>query len=465
PIFLECAREAPEDRARAALERRAAEEWLKSGRIDEGVAVLRGVLSGVGLRYPDSQREALARAVVRILRLRASKATFTERAESSIPKEVLARVDAARVAGTGLMVVDPLRGYGFLARFLLDALAAGEPRRVAAGLSLNAVTLCRGGETGYPKAKRWLDDARAIGARLDDPYLEGLTDACEAGISVCTGRWKRGAELGLRAPDRLRATTTPATWECTVAGSLARSALLFAGDLATLRPLTARQLRSAEDVGDLFAATYARVHGWFEAAMDDDIARGRAQQDAALERWSHLGFHAMHFWSLYGQLQYDLYEGHAAQGLARLAKVRTTLQGSRILAMQFYRIFLTATEASLELGAATPRDREDRARQATKLARALEKEGPHYARALAAITRGRIARLRGHEEDAASWCGRAIDLFDVSEMALHAAAARASHGALIGGESGATERATALTSIAARGVRAPERWVAMLVGA
>jgi hypothetical protein len=464
PLFLECAAAAKDDRTRARLERRGAEEWLKCGRIDEGVAALRGVLADVGLRYPDSQQEALARAIVRILRLRFASTRFDERAEAMIPDAELARVDAARAAGIGLMLVDPLRGYGFLARFLLDALRTGEPRRVSAGLSFNAVTLCRGGEAGYARAKAWLDQARAIGARLDDEYLLGLADACEAGIDVCTGRWEEAAPLGLGAPERLRSTTTPATWECTAAVSLSRTALLFGGDLARLRTLIARHLRAAEDVGDLFAATYARVHGYFVSAMDDDIARGRADIDAAIAGWSHLGFHGMHFWALYGHLSLDLYEGEHARGLSRLAVARPALARSRILAMQFYRVFLAAAEANLELGAAAGAERGSASERAARIAITLEKEGPTYARALATLIRARIAVLEGRRDAALALADRAVALFGLAGMRLYVETATAWRGALRGGDDGTRERDTALVAIASRGIAVPERFVAMLAG-
>jgi hypothetical protein len=463
PLYLACA-EGASGAERARLERRAAEEWLKCGRIDDGIAVLRRVLGEVDLRYPDSQLEALGRALFRIVRIRRMDGRFEERSESSIAPATLARVDAARAAGTGLMLVDPLRGYGFLARFLLDAVDAGEPRRVSAGLSLNAVTLCRGGEAGYPKASAWLAQARHIAERLDDDYLRGLADACEAGASVCTGRWSAGARLGLTAPTLLRSSGTPATWESTAAVSLARTSLLFLGELAKLREHTARHERAAEDVGDLFAATYARVHGWFAAAMDDDVAAGRAKLEEALSKWSRLGFHAMHLWRLYGELQYDLYEGAPSRGIARLHAQRPALKRSRILAMQFYRAFLTATEAELELACAeeAPSERLERWRAAERCIAALRREGRPYTDGLAALAAARLALGRGRHGEALRELAAAKVGFDASAMALHGAAVSALRGRVIGGDEGRAAVADARATVAAQGVAMPDRWLTML---
>ncbi len=455
PIFARLAARTGDGTEGERWRRRAAEEWLKCGRLDLGIDVLREVLRAVGLRYPDSQTEAMARAVARILRIRNLDGSFVPREERDIPTRDLARLDATRAAGTGLMLVDPLRGYGFLARFLLDAREIGEPTRVAAGLAFNAVTLCRGGEEGFSRATKWLAVTRRVATERDDTYLHGLADACEAGIRVCTGRWASAAELALSAPNKLRKSGTPATWECTAAISLGRTALYFKGDLQRLREETARHTSAADAVGDLFAGTYARVHGWFTAAMDDDLATGRKSLRTSLQRWSSLGFHAMHFWALYGELQYHLYEGTAQAGLERLAHAEADLSHSRILAMQFYRVFLRITEANLLLARGLPNDLRD----AKRLAVRLSEEGPAYARAAAALVESHVAQNPSGAVEAAV---RAVRLFELSDMSQYAGAARLRHADLVRGREGERAAAEVLETVARNGVKKPERWLEML---
>ena len=457
PLFAARAREASTEEERTHARRRAAAEWLKCGLLDQGIAELREVLRGVGLRYPDSQAEAYVRAAGRILRIQGWDGQFTARDESTIAPEVLARADAARAAGIGFMLVDPLRGYGFLARFLLDARAAGEPRRIAAGLAFNAVTLCRSGPAGFPKARAWLSITRDIAERLDDDYLRGLADSCEAGVRICTGQWQIAAQLGAAAAPRLRGATTSATWEITAMCAVTRSAMFFSGELKAMREECVRHLRAAESVGDHFAATYARVHRWIEPVMDDDVPRGRTDLAAALSTWSSLGFHAMHLWALFGELQYDLYEGDPRAGLARLDRARPALERSRILQMQVYRIWFTATEAQLRIGVGGVEQR----RAAGALAKALDREDLRYATAFAALIR---ARLQRHEApaDARAESVRAGRLFHDVDMAMHAAAARSLEGQLLGGQEGQRLRAEAEATVAAQGVKRPERWLAML---
>lgn len=454
PLFAARAREAGTEIERTHARRRAAAEWLKCGLLDQGIDELREVLRGVGLRYPDSQAEAFVRAATRIVRIQSWDGHFTPRDEAQIGAEVLARVDAVRAAGIGFMLVDPLRGYGFLARFLLDARASGEPRRIAAGLAFNSVTLCRGGRAGFPKAQRWLSITRDIAERLDDDYLRGLADSCEAGVRICTGEWRMAARLGAAGTPRLRAAPTSATWELTAVRAVQRAAMFFSGELRAMREECTLHLRAAEAVGDHFAATYARVHRWIEPAMDDDVARGRRDLAAAMSTWSSLGFHAMHLWALFGELQYDLYEGNALAGLERLERARTALSRSRILQMQIYRVWLRATEANLLLAAG-------RQRAAMTVARELDGERQPYATAFATLVRARL-----HQNDnpilARAESATAARLFANVDMSMHAAGARALHGTLLGSDAGKAARTDAESTIAAQGVKRPDRWLSML---
>src|SRR5258706_108747 len=68
--FLEAAKNAPNAGDVLDLRRRAAEHLLLSGRIDEGLAVLREVLGAVGLEMAPTPARALASLAYRKARLR-----------------------------------------------------------------------------------------------------------------------------------------------------------------------------------------------------------------------------------------------------------------------------------------------------------------------------------------------------------------------------------------------------------
>jgi tetratricopeptide (TPR) repeat protein len=104
------------------LRRRAAEQHLQSGHIDEGLTLLRVVLRAVGLSLPETPRRALLSLLFHRAELRVRGLRFHERAAAEVPAEDLARIDACCSVTVGLSAVDLIRSADFSARALLLAL-------------------------------------------------------------------------------------------------------------------------------------------------------------------------------------------------------------------------------------------------------------------------------------------------------------------------------------------------------
>src|SRR5262249_7110941 len=76
------------------LERRAAEQLLRSGHVERGLSVLNAVLARVGLRMPKTTHGAVALTLWRRLHLRLRGVGFRKRDVSQISAEALTRLDA-----------------------------------------------------------------------------------------------------------------------------------------------------------------------------------------------------------------------------------------------------------------------------------------------------------------------------------------------------------------------------------
>src|SRR5262249_48005758 len=128
------------------LKTRAALQYLMSGHIDEGLAVVRQVLEAVGLRFPATQRRALLGFLARNVQLLLRGTHFVERPAENVPMEYLTRIDICFSIGQGLMLQDPLPAGYFVTLGTLLALRAGELSRVVRGLAHQAGMLTlRGG--------------------------------------------------------------------------------------------------------------------------------------------------------------------------------------------------------------------------------------------------------------------------------------------------------------------------------
>src|SRR5262249_27593094 len=83
PAFVAPAATAPPAQA-LDLQRRAAEQFLTSGRIREGIVTLRGVLDAIGMRMATTPRRALARLLLGRARIRLRGLSWRERAAIEI---------------------------------------------------------------------------------------------------------------------------------------------------------------------------------------------------------------------------------------------------------------------------------------------------------------------------------------------------------------------------------------------
>ena len=427
--------------------------------------MLREVLASVGVTYPESPARATLTFLGRqaILRLRGTR--FVERPAGEVDPAALARIDVCFTAGKGLTLVDPVRGLGFLCQQLLLALDAGDPRRVCLGLAFHACNIALPGGAVSARAYRVLDQARALAARLDDPYLQGLVGSCAAGTYMCFGRWKATVLAVARANEILRRSCSGVAWEIEGGIVLSEVSLLWMGRLDELAAFVRSHVRVALDRGDLFAATYARMHTWYAPIAADDPVRAHAEMRDAIARWSHGGFHIMHFWALYAEAAYDLYAGDARGARARLASRRRELEGSNVLRVQFHRVWMSFLRGAAALGAALEPRGGDRARhiaEAERVAVSLRDEGMPYALPGAALFRAGALAARGQRERTLPDLEAAIAGFRAADMALHAACARRRKGELIGGDEGRSLVAAADAAMTAQGIVRPERWTAMI---
>src|SRR5262249_15886923 len=149
--YLSAANAAP-PHEKLDLQRRAAEQLLVSGHVDEGMAVARTVLGKVGITLGSSPRWALVsllahRAVVRLRGFR-----FRERDAAGVAADVLNRIDTCWSLTVGLIAVDIVRAADFGARHTLLALRAGEPSRVARALLIESTQSAMNGGRGRRRA-------------------------------------------------------------------------------------------------------------------------------------------------------------------------------------------------------------------------------------------------------------------------------------------------------------------------
>ena len=172
------------------LQRRAAEQFLVGGHIDEGLDVIRTVLRALHMRLAPSPLVALASLVWRRARIRWRGLAFVARDPDHIPADRLLRIDTCWSVATGLAMVDNIRAADFNTRHLLLALEAGEPYRIARALALEAGFLACGGSLQY--CRRVRGASRRPGERIGSPARRGAVGAQRRHVGAPVRRMEEG---------------------------------------------------------------------------------------------------------------------------------------------------------------------------------------------------------------------------------------------------------------------------------
>src|SRR6266566_4267136 len=152
------------------LKRRAAQQLLMGGHINEGLELIRSVLAAVGLTYPEGPKRALLSLLLKRLQIRLRGLKFTERSVNQIPEFDLVRVDTCFAVAAGLGWVDLIRGADFQSRHLLLALKAGEPYRVARAMAFEAAYFASRGGAAGERAAQIARQAEELSQKVDHPH-------------------------------------------------------------------------------------------------------------------------------------------------------------------------------------------------------------------------------------------------------------------------------------------------------
>ncbi len=425
------------------LRRRAAEQLLRAGHVDEGLAAIREVLSRVGMSLARTPGRALWALAFRRLHVMLRGLTFAPHPVERIRPEDLTRIDVCWSVSVGLGMVDTIRGASFQTRQLLLALDAGEPYRVARALAAEAAFVATEGIRAEGRAASLIAQSRDLARDVGDGGLRGLVDFCAGLTRFLVGDWAQAQSLSAQAERQFSQMGSPVSWEAASARLFSVWSLFYLGEFLELSRRIPALVDEAEARGDLYAVT-SLTSGLSNVSLlaAGDSARARAAVAEVRRRWSAHHFHFQHYWALLSDGLIDLYEGRAADGWGRTLAAWPQLKKSQLLRIQNVRIEATWLKARLALATG----RRDDALEARAL---LERERAGWATAFARLI---WAATEPSQREVAA--NAAVAAFDSAGMKAFSAATRLRLN---------PEDASALEWFRSQGVVAPDRMAAMLV--
>ncbi|MBI4816523.1 MAG: protein kinase [Deltaproteobacteria bacterium] len=436
-IYLDSARTADRDRS-IELKRHAMEQYLLSGHVDTGLAVLDQVLEAVEMKVPRTTKGAFASRMLKQAQLWKKGLSFTERPPESQDKETLLRVDILWGAATGLGLVDFLRGADFQARHILEAINAGDPYRFVRAVAMEATYAGAAGSKSEKRALELISMAEETASRLQHPHAMALVAVSRGATSFLSGRWTDAMTQLDRADHQLRDTCTGAFWELALARIFFHGALYFLGKISELSRFVNYHMDEAEIRGDLLQSTSHRIgHSNFVWLAADNPERARRLVDEAMGRWSHSGYHLQHCLALLARARSCIYLGRGTEAFEVVEAEATRLKSSMLTRTQFLRVDVAAARARAALAAAEEGgDVGDLISVAAFEADQLDDERVRWADGLAALTRAGISILKRRDAEALESLERAERIFEETQMALYASVCRFRRGELLGGDAG-----------------------------
>ncbi len=460
--YLAAARGAPLDLA-LELRRRALEQMLRSGQLDEGMTLARAVLRDVGVTLPSGRAGTLLSILYRRAQLAIRGLSFQPRPTSEISPEALLRLDTYWSLATGLGFVNHVHAAHVRTRYLLEALRAGDSSRAALALSTEIGFLGSRGGRERKAVDRVAALAFDLAERAGDVSARGVAAGMYGIAKTFRGEFRDGYEVLKEGIELLLDHAVGARWEIDVAQIYSLSVLIHLGHIAALTEQVPIALANAVDRGDEFLATGLRTWrcGFAWLALDDP-EEGRRQVAEADKVIRASGSFQLHqYFRMVTLAQIELYEGHADQAYSRVERRWRALERSMLLRIQ--PVFIEAhylrgraAVASALVGAAPDRKR---LAQALRCARRIEREGMRWGSAIALILRGSATAAGGSRRAAGELFERAAERCDSTEMRLLSAVARYRLGELTEGAGGAALVREATEWMRSEKIAAPSRIV------
>jgi serine/threonine protein kinase len=446
------------------LQRRAVDQLLRCGHVDEGLDVAARVLALVGMKLPRSPLHALFLLFFWRLAFLLRGARYVRRDPSRIAPRTLMRIDACSSLGSTLGLSDMVTGWLFSTRALLFALDAGDPGRIVYPMAAEAARSASGGKKTWRRTRARLDEATKLARESGDDKAIAWVLANNGYMHYAAGEYRVALGIIRRAEDALL-TCGAKGYELSSTQFFLTNTLAILGRLKECSARVPALLQEACERDDLFAAVNHRTgHSNLAWLIVDEPDVARRHLADAMRSWSKRGFHVEHYFELIAGTSIALYVGDAEEANGLLTRSLPLYERSFLSRVQNVRlrIWLARARCALASVAAGAGDRDATLRLVRRMSRKIVAEESPWGPPSAALLGASVAKAEGDRALAVRLLRAAKAGFDAEGLELDAAVASHCLGTLLTGDEGTALIERARRWMRAQTVKRPDRFVAMI---
>ncbi len=440
------------------LERRGLEHLLIAGEVEEASLAIQRLTHLVGARIPLEQRTSIAKLLVQRVRLKLRGLKFTERRESELERGVRQRLDVLYALSSGMAFINPIAIRTVQARFLREALDAGEPRRIVLAYAFEVGFVGMQGPKGSHRVARAHARATELARKLGDPVVMAVIELAGGMCSYYAGNFRRALESFDRAVPLLR-ENTEMQWVDGMRQTYRLTVLWCLGRYRDLMAEQAQSLKAAEEQGNVYnqrtLLSWRGNHAWL--VRDDPRGARAAVSSVARARPPNAPAQLAEYYELLSNTLIDLYELDGETAFARV-------EGAWPKIRQLMRVHTVAIEYTYLLGCAAISIAHKQSR-AIKIAgacvRKLQRLDTRYSRMLATQLRAAITARQGDRITAIALLRVVISECEELDARGQQMAARLRLAMLDDGPQSQADAADVEAKLRAQGVVVPRRFANM----
>ncbi|MBI4853013.1 MAG: protein kinase [Acidobacteria bacterium] len=413
------------------LQHKAAEQFLNSGYVDEGLDLLNQVLKKIGMQLHTNQFQTILSIIVGCIKVWLRGTNYQKRDEANISPETLIPLDICWTVVDSLSSINALKALEFQTKHMLLALEAGEPYRLVRALTFQSLFFSILGKWTKAYAAKMSSKALELAKEVNKPELLAMVTFIKGSNAYLHGDWKEAWRLFNIAEKITLKECRGENYAFALRGidnSIVFSlrALLYLGGINEIMSRLPALLKNAEDRNNLFVLTNLKSFiSYMQYLVMDEPERAYQELDETNDLWAKKGFYTQQYWRIIAQGEIGLYLGKGLDTWEKIQEKWATLKQSMLLNNSNILIEALHLQSRVALIASKEvSNPKTFLKIAKKNAKRILQQKTLYGDAWAELILAGVASREGDSQNSINYLTLAEKKFEKANMSLYLAATR-----------------------------------------